>query len=231
MWFWKNIWVPVQTVVTKYLCCVNNHEDKSWHCNYLSRTAYFVCYFCVALFGVPTVDRLGGIQYTYSDELPKKITQATVCAVICSILATPLALICIIPMILKLKKVCLILEQMLCLRGSQQEYEIKTLLFWCSSSTMHTLHVALMCSQQEFCMVEVFHSGGGGWGISLSSKICGNLACEKYAYMYVSCPEHSQMFTNLISTCLLHAQFLRKFTKFFQTHIPYSANFQGSKFS
>ena len=50
------------------------------------------------------------IRYTYGDELPKKITQATVCAVICSILATPLVLICIIPMILKLKEVCLILE-------------------------------------------------------------------------------------------------------------------------
>ena len=63
-----------------------------------------------ALFGVATAAKFGGIRYTYSDELPKKITQATVCAVICSILATPLALICIIPMILKLKKVCLILE-------------------------------------------------------------------------------------------------------------------------
>ena len=63
-----------------------------------------------ALFGVPAVGRLGGIRYTYGDELPKKITQATVCAVICSILTTPLVLICIIPMILKLKKVCLILE-------------------------------------------------------------------------------------------------------------------------
>ena len=63
-----------------------------------------------ALFGVPTVGRLDGIRYTYGDELPKKITQATVCAVIFSILATPLTLICIIPMILKLKKVCLILE-------------------------------------------------------------------------------------------------------------------------
>ena len=62
-----------------------------------------------ALFGDPTVGRLGGIRYTYGDELPKKITQATVCAVICSILATPLTLICIIPMILKLKKVCLVL--------------------------------------------------------------------------------------------------------------------------
>ena len=62
-----------------------------------------------ALFGVPAVGRLGGIRYTYGDELPKKITQATVCAVICSILATPLVLICTIPMILKLKKVCLVL--------------------------------------------------------------------------------------------------------------------------
>ena len=62
-----------------------------------------------ALFGDPTVGRLGGIRYTYGDELPNKITLATVCAVICSILATPLVLICIIPMILKLKKVCLVL--------------------------------------------------------------------------------------------------------------------------
>ena len=64
-----------------------------------------------ALFGVPNAGRYGGIHYTYGDELPKKITQATVCAVICSILATPLTLICIIPLILKLKKVCLILDQ------------------------------------------------------------------------------------------------------------------------
>ena len=63
-----------------------------------------------ALFGVPNQGRLGGIIYTcYGDELPKKITQATVCAVICSILATPLVQICIIPMILRLKKVCLVL--------------------------------------------------------------------------------------------------------------------------
>ena len=60
-----------------------------------------------ALSGAYTV---GGVRYTYGDELPKKITQATVCAAICSILTTPLVLICIIPMILKLKKVCLILE-------------------------------------------------------------------------------------------------------------------------
>ena len=53
---------------------------------------------------------LEGIRCTYGDELPKKITQATVCAVICSILATPLTLICIIPVILMLEKVCLILE-------------------------------------------------------------------------------------------------------------------------
>ena len=45
-----------------------------------------------ALVGVATEGRLGGIRYTYGDELPKKITQATVCAVICSILATPLVL-------------------------------------------------------------------------------------------------------------------------------------------
>ena len=63
-----------------------------------------------ALFGVANAGRVGGIRYTYGDELPNKITEATVCAVICSILATPLTLICIIPMILKLKKVCLILE-------------------------------------------------------------------------------------------------------------------------
>ena len=60
-----------------------------------------------ALSGAYTVD---GVRYTYGDELPKKITQATVCAAICSVLATPLVLICIIPMILKLKKVGLILE-------------------------------------------------------------------------------------------------------------------------
>ena len=63
-----------------------------------------------ALFGVANAGRLGGIRYTYGDELPNKITEATVCAVICSILTTPLVLICIIPVILKLKKVCLILE-------------------------------------------------------------------------------------------------------------------------
>ena len=51
-------------------------------------------------------DTLEGVHYTYGNELPKKITQATVCTVICSILATPLTLICIIALILKLKKVC-----------------------------------------------------------------------------------------------------------------------------
>ena len=51
-------------------------------------------------------DTLEGVHYTYGNELPKKITLATVCAVICSILATPLTLICIIALILKLKKVC-----------------------------------------------------------------------------------------------------------------------------
>lgn len=60
-----------------------------------------------ALFGVPTAGKLDDVHYTYGDELPKKITQATVCAGICSILATPLALICIIPMILNLNKVCM----------------------------------------------------------------------------------------------------------------------------
>ena len=59
-----------------------------------------------ALSGVPTAGKLGGVRYTYGDELPKKITQALVCAVICSILGTPLSLICMIPMIRKLKKVC-----------------------------------------------------------------------------------------------------------------------------
>ena len=63
-----------------------------------------------ALSGVPIAGTLRRIRYTYGDDLPKKITQATVCAVICSILATPLTLLCIIPMILNLKKVCLILE-------------------------------------------------------------------------------------------------------------------------
>ena len=51
-------------------------------------------------------DTLEGVHYTYGNKLPKKITLATVCAVICSILATHLVLICIIPLILKLKKVC-----------------------------------------------------------------------------------------------------------------------------
>ena len=63
-----------------------------------------------ALSGVPIAGTLRRIRYTYGDDLPKKITKATVCAVICSILATPLTLLCIIPMILNLKKVCLILE-------------------------------------------------------------------------------------------------------------------------
>ena len=61
-----------------------------------------------ALSGAPAAGKLG-VRYTYGDELPNKIIQATVCAVICSILGTPLALICMIPMIRKLKKVCLIL--------------------------------------------------------------------------------------------------------------------------
>ena len=56
-----------------------------------------------ALVGANTME---GVHFTYGNELPKKITLATVCAVICSILATSLTLICIIPMILKLKKVC-----------------------------------------------------------------------------------------------------------------------------
>ena len=59
------------------------------------------------LVGVPTASKLGGVHYTYGDELPKKVIQATVCAVICSILGTPLTLICMIPMIRKLKKVCI----------------------------------------------------------------------------------------------------------------------------
>ena len=69
-----------------------------------------------ALSGTATVNPSGtpiSTQYTYSDELPTKIVQATLCAVMCSILATPLALICIIPMILRLKKVSLILQQFL----------------------------------------------------------------------------------------------------------------------
>ena len=66
-----------------------------------------------ALSGTATVNSSGrpmSFQYTYGDQLPVKIFQATLCAVMCSILATPLALICIVPMILKLKKVCLILQ-------------------------------------------------------------------------------------------------------------------------
>ena len=66
-----------------------------------------------ALSGTATVNPSGrpiSFQYTYGDQLPVKIFQATLCAVMCSFLATPLALICIIPMILKLKKVCLILQ-------------------------------------------------------------------------------------------------------------------------
>ena len=61
-----------------------------------------------ALSGTATVDQRGKpirIHYTYGDELPTKIVQATLCAVLCSVIATPLALICIIPMILKFKKV------------------------------------------------------------------------------------------------------------------------------
>ena len=37
-------------------------------------------------FAIPTAGKLGGVHYMYGDELPKKITQALVCAVICSIL-------------------------------------------------------------------------------------------------------------------------------------------------
>ena len=62
-----------------------------------------------ALYGFASAGQLGGVRYLYGDDLPKRIAQATECAVYCSILATPLALICIIPMILKLKKVRLIL--------------------------------------------------------------------------------------------------------------------------
>ena len=66
-----------------------------------------------ALSGTATINPSGkpiSFQYTYGDQLPAKIAQATVCAVMCSFIATPLALICIIPMILKLKKVCRILQ-------------------------------------------------------------------------------------------------------------------------
>ena len=69
-----------------------------------------------ALSGTATVNAFGniiGVDYTYGDELPTKIVRATLCAVMCSIIATPLALICIIPMILRLKKVSLILQQFL----------------------------------------------------------------------------------------------------------------------
>ena len=65
-----------------------------------------------ALSGTATVDQIGRpirIQYIYGDELPTKIVQATLCAVLCSAIATPLALICMIPMILKLKKVWYVL--------------------------------------------------------------------------------------------------------------------------
>ena len=61
-----------------------------------------------ALSGTATIDQRGRpirIQYIYGDELPAKIVQATLCAALCSVIATPLALICIIPMILKIKKV------------------------------------------------------------------------------------------------------------------------------
>ena len=58
-------------------------------------------------FAIPTAGKLGGVHCMYGDELPKKITQALVCAVICSILGTPLTLICMIPVIRKLKKVCI----------------------------------------------------------------------------------------------------------------------------
>ena len=62
-----------------------------------------------ALSGTATVHQISGklirIQYTYGDELPTKTVQATLCAVLCSVIATPLVLICIIPMILKIQKV------------------------------------------------------------------------------------------------------------------------------
>ena len=59
-----------------------------------------------ALSGSATAGIDGDVTYTYGDELPKKIIQATLCTVMCTILATPLTLFCMIPMILKLRKVC-----------------------------------------------------------------------------------------------------------------------------
>ena len=43
----KEVWMIVVwgeylsvNIVTEYLCCVNNHKDKCWHCNHLSRTSF-----------------------------------------------------------------------------------------------------------------------------------------------------------------------------------------------
>ena len=67
-----------------------------------------------ALSGTATVHSISGklirIQYIYGDELPTKTVQATLCAVLCSVIATPLVLICIIPMILKIQKVWIIVH-------------------------------------------------------------------------------------------------------------------------
>ena len=57
-----------------------------------------------ALSGLQRADR--GINYTYADELSRKIILGIVLTVICSILTTPVALLCFIPMILHLKNVC-----------------------------------------------------------------------------------------------------------------------------
>jgi len=57
-----------------------------------------------ALSGFQRPDK--GINYTYADELSRKINFGIVFTVICSILTTPVALLCFIPMILHLRKVC-----------------------------------------------------------------------------------------------------------------------------
>ena len=58
-----------------------------------------------ALSGSATAGIDGDVSYTYGDELPKKMIQAIMCTVMCCVLATPLTLLCMIPMIHKIRKV------------------------------------------------------------------------------------------------------------------------------
>ena len=71
-------------------------------------------------------DTLEGVHYTYGNELPKKITLATVCAVICSIFSS-------YPDLYH----CTDTKAQKGMRHLARVHN-ETVLFWCSGSTMHT---------------------------------------------------------------------------------------------